>query len=45
MFEQFRNKFPLDDDKWNDYISRFKCIEVPAKTILLKEGGFQRNYF
>ena len=36
MFEQFRNKFPLANDKWNDYVSRFKRVEVPAKTILLK---------
>lgn len=45
MFEQFRNKFPLDDDKWNDYISRFKRIEAPAKTILLKEGEVSKKLF
>ena len=45
MFEQFRDKFPIDDDKWNDYISRFKCIEVPAKTPLLKEGEVSKKLF
>ena len=45
MFEQFRNKFPGDDDKWNDYISRFKRIEVSAKTILLKEGEVAKKLF
>ncbi|MFT3904360.1 MAG: Crp/Fnr family transcriptional regulator [Niabella sp.] len=45
MWEQFRNKFGLDDDKWNDYTSCFKCIEVPAKTILLKEGEVSKKMF
>lgn len=38
MFDQYKNKFPLDDDKGNDYASCLKCIRIPAKTILLKEG-------
>ena len=45
MFEQFRNKFPLDDDKWNDYISRFKRMEAPAKTVLLSEGEVSKKMF
>lgn len=45
MFEQFRNKFPLDDSKWNNYINHFKRIEVPAKTILLKEGEISKKLF
>lgn len=45
MFEQFRNKFLLDDDQWNDFIGRFKRMEVPAKTILLKEGEIAKRLF
>jgi len=45
MFEQFRKKFPLDSDKWNDYISCFKCIEVPGKTTLLHEGEISKKMY
>jgi CRP-like cAMP-binding protein len=45
MFEQFRNKFPLDDDKWNEYVSCFKRMEVPAKTVLLSEGDISKKLF
>lgn len=45
MFDQFRNRFPLDDATWNDYISCFKRIQVPAKTILLNEGEISRKVF
>ncbi|MGF7024999.1 MULTISPECIES: Crp/Fnr family transcriptional regulator [Sphingobacterium] len=45
MFEQFRIKFQLDDDKWNEYIDCFHRIEVPAKTILLKEGEVSKKMF
>ena len=45
MFDQLRNKFPVDDDKWGDYISYFNHITVPAKTILLKEGDIPKKVF
>ncbi|MGJ1516197.1 Crp/Fnr family transcriptional regulator [Sphingobacterium siyangense] len=45
MFEQFRIKFQLDDDKWNEYIDCFHRIEVLAKTILLKEGEVSKKMF
>ena len=45
MFEQFRHKFPLDNQKWDDYSSCFKRIEVPAKTILLYEGETSEKLF
>ena len=45
MFEQFRNKFPLDDDKWNDYTGCFKRMKVSARTAVLKEGDIPRNMF
>lgn len=45
MFEQFRNKFPINDDKWLEYISYFKRIEVPARTVLLQEGEISRKMY
>lgn len=45
MFEQFRDKIPIEDDKWNDYISCFKRIEVPAKTVLLNEEETSKKMF
>ena len=45
MFDQFRNKFPLTDEKWNEYISYFNRIEVPAKTVLIEEGEISKKLF
>ena len=45
MFDQFRNKLLQSDEKWAGYISCFKRIEVPAKTILLKEGEISKKVF
>ncbi|HTN45826.1 MAG TPA: Crp/Fnr family transcriptional regulator [Flavipsychrobacter sp.] len=45
MFEQFRNKFPLDGPKWDGYSSYFKRMDVPAKTILLNEGETSKKMF
>lgn len=45
MFEQFRNKMQLSDDKWNEYVSCFNRIEVPAKTMLLNEGEVSKKMF
>jgi CRP-like cAMP-binding protein len=45
MLEQFKNKFQLDEKKWNDYTSCFKSITVPAKTTLLKEGEISKKLF
>ena len=45
MLQQFKNKFPLDDQKWDDYASFFKRIEVPAKTILLNEDEISKKVF
>ncbi len=45
IFEQFRNKFPLNDEKWNEYISYFNVLKVPAKTTLLQEGDIPRKMF
>ena len=45
MFNQFRNKFPLDDSKWIEYTNHFYRIEVPAKTTLLEEGEISKKLF
>jgi CRP-like cAMP-binding protein len=45
MFEKFRNKFPLENDKWSDYVGCFTRTEVPAKTILLDEGETAKKLF
>src|SRR5437868_146839 len=45
MFDQFRDKFPVEEDKWINYVSCFKQIIVPAKTLLLKEGEISQKLF
>jgi CRP-like cAMP-binding protein len=45
MFNQFRNKFPLADEKWLEYTSYFNRIEVASKTTLLEEGEISKKLF
>jgi len=45
MFNQFRNKIPLDDAKWQEYTGCFKRMQAPAKTVLLKEGDISKKLF
>ena len=45
MFEQFREKFHLPETKWQDYTNCFRRLEVPARTILLKEGSVSAKMF
>jgi len=45
MFDQFRNKFPLTDEKWIEYTNYFNRIEVAAKTTLLEEGEISKKLF
>ena len=45
MFDKFKDKLPIDKDKWDKYISLYKRIEVPSKTILLKEGEISKKAF
>ncbi|KQO21212.1 cyclic nucleotide-binding protein [Flavobacterium sp. Leaf82] len=45
MFNQFRNKFSLSDEKWIEYTNLFNRIEVPAKTTLLEEGEISKKLF
>ncbi len=45
MFDQFRNKLPLTDEKWLEYTNYFNRIEVSAKTVLLEEGEISKKLF
>ena len=45
MFDQFRNKFPINAAQWPHYTNYFKRMEVPAKTTLLKEGEISKKIF
>ncbi|WP_225859753.1 MULTISPECIES: Crp/Fnr family transcriptional regulator [Chitinophaga] len=45
MFEQFRNNFELSDEKWNHYTACFHKIQVPTKTILLKENETSKKMY
>jgi CRP-like cAMP-binding protein len=45
MFDQFKNKFQLNDKHWDDYINCFKRIQVPARTTLLKEGEISKKLY
>lgn len=45
MFSQFRNKFPLTDEKWLEYTGYFNRVEIPAKNTLLEEGEISKKLF
>lgn len=45
MFEQFRSKFPVDNDKWTEYTNCFNRLDVPSKTRLLNEGEISKRLF
>ncbi|TDP02976.1 Crp/Fnr family transcriptional regulator [Flavobacterium sp. 245] len=45
MFSQFRNKFPLTDEKWLEYTNYFNRIEIPSKAVLLEEGEISKKLF
>ena len=45
MLEKFRTNFPISPEKWDDYASRFKRIQVPARTVLLQEGDISRKAY
>ncbi|PZF74043.1 Crp/Fnr family transcriptional regulator [Taibaiella soli] len=45
MFEQFKDKFNLDERKWNEYLSCFHRMEVASKTTLLAEGKVSKKMF
>jgi len=45
MFEHLTKGFTLQDKRLQQYASIFKRIEVPAKTILLKEGQVSKKAY
>jgi len=45
MFDKFRSRFPLPPEKWDQYISYFQPIQVPARTVLLREGDISRKAY
>lgn len=45
MFDKFKNKVALDSEEWENDLKHFKCINVPAKTTLLKEGDISKKLF
>lgn len=45
MFDQFKNKISIDDERWEKYISYYHRMEVPARTILLHEGEVSKKAF
>jgi CRP-like cAMP-binding protein len=45
MFKKFKDKFPQLLHHWDEYLSYYNRIEVPAKTVLLKEGRISRKAF
>lgn len=45
MFDQFRSNFPLSQEKWDEYVSYFRPIQVPARTVLLREGDISRKAY
>ncbi|RYF54688.1 MAG: Crp/Fnr family transcriptional regulator [Cytophagaceae bacterium] len=45
MLEKFKANFPLPPEKWDDYVNRFTRIQVPARTVLLREGEISRRVY
>lgn len=45
MLEKFNDHFSLSPDTWNNYVSRFTRIQVPARTVLLHEGEISRRAY
>ena len=44
MVLQFREKFPHRNKYWDKYLPHQQRLQVPAKTILLKEGQVSHHY-
>lgn len=46
FFDKFRQLFPLEQEKWDEFIGYYHRIEVPARTVLLREGEISgKAYF
>jgi len=44
MFLHFRKQFPQINQYWDKYLPLQQRLEVPARTVLLKEGQVSQNY-
>jgi len=44
MFLHFRKQFPQLNQYWDKYLPFQQRLEIPAKTVLLKEGQVSQNY-
>ena len=44
-FEDIKTRTPIDKAKLEEYAGYYKRIEVPAKTVLLREGDISRKGF
>jgi CRP-like cAMP-binding protein len=45
MFEHLKDKFPQLTDHWEKYAGLYRREEVPARTILLREGEVSKKSF
>jgi CRP-like cAMP-binding protein len=45
MFEHINKRFPFPKEKWRKFLGSFERMEVPAKTLLLKEGEVSCNAY
>ncbi len=45
MFEHLQNRFAFPKETWGKYRKNFTRLEVPAKTILLKENEISLNAY
>jgi CRP-like cAMP-binding protein len=45
MFEHIKDRFPFHQNKLKKFAGNFQLIEVPTKTILLKEGEISYNAY
>ena len=45
MFEKYKKNFPGLEHKWDAYMSMYHRMEVPSKTVLLKEGEISKKAF
>ena len=45
MLEWLRTQLALPDEKWQPYVARFTRLEVPARTLLLRENEVAKRAF
>jgi CRP-like cAMP-binding protein len=45
MLEKFEKSFPLLTNKWDEYKRYYHRIEVPAGTVLIREGEIAKKLF